>query len=39
MALDQEVLGSIPAPPNFFSREPAVIKFTGCQRTQKTKGG
>ena len=29
-ALDQEVLGSIPAPSKLFSRESAVIKFVRC---------
>ena len=32
-ALDQDVLGSIPASSRQFSREPVILKFAGCQPT------
>ena len=34
-ALYQELSGSIPAPSKIYSREPAVLKFVSCKRTQK----
>ena len=37
-ARDEEVSGSILAPYNFYSKEPAVQKFALCQRTRKKDG-
>ena len=37
-AQDEEVLGSIPAPYSFYSKEPAVQKFALCPRSLKKDG-
>ena len=38
-AVDHEVLGSISDPIKLFSRQPAILKFVHCRRTEENIGG